>query len=107
MCGTTYVTRVHFMFFCIRLKFFISFVAKMSLNFLLCIMKNSVHYFGGMMMEIAHISRNLMLLITINLVIKLQLLTLIPLYPTAKLILNYVNTQIIMRNQNICVWPHF
>jgi len=58
-------------------------------------------------MEIAHIFANLMVLMAINLVIKLLLWKQIPLYPTAKLILTYVNTQINMRNQNICVLSHF
>jgi len=43
----------------------------MSLDLLLYIMKNSVRYFGGRMMEIAHIFATLMVLIVINLVIKL------------------------------------
>ena len=44
--------------FCIRLNFFISFLSKISLDLLLNIMKNSVRYFGGRMMEIAHIFAN-------------------------------------------------
>jgi len=45
----------------------------MSFGFTFIYLQNSVNYFGGRMMEIAHIFANLMVLMAINLVIKLLL----------------------------------
>ena len=54
-----------------KFKLVFSFPAKMSLDLLLYITKNSTYYFGDKMMEIAHIFENLIVLIFYNLVIKL------------------------------------